>query len=338
MTLGHRLQVIRSIEQVLRQLSSLDAQELAEYKENLTALEMNQGNPGVSAMCESDLEERVIRETDALVLTRAAGHKNEIFVEDNIRSNKARDFESDGNVVCNSNESDLEDGEIRDTDSLVHSKAFCHTNGKCVDRIVDEYENEDLEEGELFDDDISSPQVNSSADVHDMSLSKSRIKKTFCPLWVLSGSCEDSRCNFAHGYCAEMCPDPNIDDDDDVIAGCVRGACCWYAHSTAELQEMLASREVYRQIKRVKIISKLCPEQLGNKSCACGDACAFAHSTQELIQSLYGTPVYRSVHRDLKAAAGLQTNERRGNFIGLQADERRGTLRSVLCSYWMKGR
>jgi hypothetical protein len=324
----------------LKQLSSLDEEELAGYKENLTALEMYQGNPGVSAMCESDLEERVIRETDVLLLTRAAGHKNQIFVEDNIRANKARDFQSDGNVVCNSNESDLEDGEIRDTDSLVHSKSFCHTNGKCVDRIVDENENEDVEEGEIFDDDISSPQVNSSADVHDMSLSKSRIKKTFCPLWVLSGSCEDSRCNFAHGYCAEMCPDLNIDDDDDddVIAGCVRGACCWYAHSTAELQEMLASRVVYRQIKRVKIISKLCPEQFGNKSCACGSACAFAHSTQELIQSLYGAPVYRSVHRDFKSAVGLQTDERRGNFIGLQADERRGTLRSVLCSYWMKGR
>ena len=322
----------------MKQLSSLDEEELAEDNRNLTVLEMDQGNFGVSGTCESYLEDRAIRETDALVLTRTAGHENEIFVEDNIRAYKARDFESDGKLVCNSNESDLEDGEIRETDSLVHSKSFCHTNGKFVDRIVDKYEKENLEEGEIFDDDISSPQVNSSADGHDMSLSKSRIKKTLCPLWVLSGSCGDSRCNFAHGYCAEMCPDLNFDDDVDLIAECVRGACCWYAHSTAELQEMLASHVVYRQIYRVKIISKLCPEQLGNKTCACGSSCAFAHSTQELIQSLYGAPVYRYVHRDLKAAAGLQADERKGNVIGLQADERRGTFRRVLCSYWMKGR
>ena len=168
------------------------------------------------------------------------------------------------------------------------------------------------------------------AGVYNQRSKKSRM--SLCPSWILD-SCLDRRCPHAHGYQAEMCPDLyctsiwghiTIGQSQDSSGRlCVRGQYCSYAHSHKELQEMLDSSVMYRDIDRVKIVPKLCSAELGEDRCGRGSACPFAHSTQELVAVLDGAAIYRRVERE----------------VYLQPDRRpRTARRSILCRHWVEGR
>lgn len=226
-------------------------------------------------------------------------------------------------------ESDLEEGEIRDTDKIfnethqldehVAQEGQCAAGRRTVvdkrDLALDDVFSQELEETEVFDETAFSQ----SADGTD--LRSLAHRRRLCSAWVL-GSCQDVKCQDAHGYRAEMCP--HLWADTSMCSPlCPRREFCCFAHSTKELQEMLDSSVVLRNINQVRIMPKLCSEELGKDRCSRGSACPFAHSTRELLTVLDGESILRTVERE----------------VYLQPDRRRDfSRRSILCQHWMKGR
>ncbi len=234
-------------------------------------------------------------------------------------------------------ESDLEEGEIRDTDEIgdTHEldervaqdgqRAAVRRMGvNKRDLALDDDFRQELEEKEVLDE-MAFAQSAGGTDLRSPAL---WYRRRLCPAWVL-GSCQDAKCQDAHGYRAEMCPHlwavTSMDIPDSLCSRlCSRGGkyCC-FAHSTNELQEMLDSRVVHRNIDQVRIMPKLCSAELGKDRCSRGSACPFAHSTRELLTVLDGASIFRTVERE----------------VYLQPDRRPGfSRRSIVCHNWINGR
>jgi hypothetical protein len=229
-------------------------------------------------------------------------------------------------------ESDLEEGEIRDTDEIGETheldervaqdgqRAAVRRMGvNKRDLALDDDFRQELEEKEVLDE-MAFAQSAGGTDLRSSALWH---RRRLCPAWVL-GSCQDAKCQDAHGYRAEMCPHlwavTSMDIPDSL---CSRGKYCCFAHSTNELQEMLDSRVVHRNIDQVRIMPKLCSAELGKDRCSRGSACPFAHSTRELLTVLDGASIFRTVERE----------------IYLQPDRRPGfSRRSIICHNWINGR
>jgi hypothetical protein len=235
-------------------------------------------------------------------------------------------------LAGSADESDLEEGEIRDTDEIGQTHELDEhvaqegqrAAGRRMgvdkrDLALDDVFRQELEEKEVLDETACAQ----SAGGTDLRSPELCHRRRLCSAWVL-GSCQDAKCQDAHGYRAEMCPHlwavTSMDIPDSL---CPRGKYCCFAHSTNELQEMLDSRVVHRNIDEISIMPKLCAAELGNDRCSRGSACPFAHSTRELLKVLDGTSVFRTVKCE----------------VYLQPDRRLGfPRRSILCQHWTKGR
>ena len=232
---------------------------------------------------------------------------------------------SQRDLASHSDESDLEEGEVRDTEDLAEPHVF--------DKLEFKRAQHDSEEGELPDEaHCAQASAQSRCGTGSRNKRSTQLRKSLCSAWVL-GSCSDVRCPHAHGYQAEMCPDlyhtaiwdHATVDEREASSGrpCVRGNYCSYAHSHKELQEMLESSVVHRNIDRVKIMPKLCAAELGKDRCVRGSACPFAHSTRELVAVLGGADIFRRVERE----------------VYLQPDSAQiAARRSILCQHWMESR
>jgi len=111
-------------------------------------------------------------------------------------------------------ESDLEEGEIRDTDEIgdTHEldervaqdgqRAAVRRMGvNKRDLALDDDFRQELEEKEVLDE-MAFAQSAGGTDLRSPAL---WYRRRLCPAWVL-GSCQDAKCQDAHGYRAEMCP------------------------------------------------------------------------------------------------------------------------------------
>ena len=217
--------------------------------------------------------------------------------------------------------------------------------GSSPDQPADADES-DLEEGEIPDEagncdnligeTMSAPDVNKPAcpmavggghgeDPRHTSRQERTVNvwRRLCSAWVLR-SCDDVRCQHAHGYVPRMCPGRHPPGDFCAISAY---GVCPYAHSAEELLGMQACGAVTRHIDRVLVAPTLCADHLASGGCSRGDdACPFAHSTEELLLALQGA-AYRNVRREVC----LQIETRDINHVIEQR-------RSVLCQNWLRGR
>ena len=253
--------------------------------------------------------------------------------EEQVAGTRAKEKE----LACPADESDLEEGEIRDTEEavaqpLASNFRLCESGGIRVDKPYadkplelekNQPASEDVEEVCVVDE-ITASHIEGGSNLCNER--PKAIRKRLCSVWVL-GSCDDVRCKFSHGYQAEMCPKLysetfNRLPNEMSQTSCNRGQLCPYAHSSSELQEMQDSLVMCRAIDHVEIVPKLCGAELANR-CMLGSACPFAHSTRELVASLGGSAISRRVSRD----------------VYLQPDGRPlQPRRSVLCQYWKQAR